>query len=126
MPDTPDPPKQRTITMSGRLPVRIKEQDWPIVASAQLSDARPGHNWTRKVEMYVRQHADGRRLVYGTCRSTIDGEPHKRGGELLDPGDDLVHMANEMAKALGYKAPDYTPEDLANALLADMPAEPLD
>ena len=91
MSDTTTTTKTRTITLTDRPPVRITEADWPIIASG---DERPGHTHngtpvpdyeTDRYTIRVRQHADGRALVYGVIDAATawTGTEDWRGGELL-------------------------------------------
>jgi hypothetical protein len=54
-----------TIKMSETAPVRIDTRDWPLIAQIDAHDGalkcQAATEWT----MCVREHADGRRLVYG-------------------------------------------------------------
>lgn len=59
--------KTRIITLTDARPVKIVEADWPVVAVAKTFG--DGHievqaNWTKAIR--VREHSDGRRIVYGT------------------------------------------------------------
>lgn len=63
----------RTITLTDRPPVRIGTAHWPIIASASGDDGPTDHNKheqsiahgeCRRWILHVRQHADGRTLVY--------------------------------------------------------------
>lgn len=65
--------KTRTITLTNRPPVKISDDQWPTIAEAsgdsfgsnfqaRQSNRDQCDNYTLK----VRQHADGRTLVYGT------------------------------------------------------------
>jgi hypothetical protein len=91
--------KTRTITLTGRPPVRIREAEWPICASAE-GDSYGGSDYGRyqqalgqgecdEYSIRVRQHADGRTLIYGVLSAArpcwgqpAGGESH-RGGVLL-------------------------------------------
>ena len=55
-----------TIPMTGRRPVRASKADWPVVARGNAHDP-PGHECQANTIwiVRVREHADGRRIVYG-------------------------------------------------------------
>jgi hypothetical protein len=87
-------PKVRTITLTGRAPVRVREDLWPVIASARRHDnqveCQANHLW----HLTVRQHADGRTLVYGSetrgLGGTYQGYEEAHAGELLDAGADVA------------------------------------
>lgn len=115
--------KIRTITLTDRPPVRIKEENWPRIASAHLHNSRSGieSDASRNWYLNLRQHADGRRILYGKHTTHWQGERYLFGGELLSPGDDVASVARRVSETIGYEEP-----DLARELLADMPAEDLE
>jgi hypothetical protein len=53
--------KYRTITLTNRAPVRIVEEDWPIIAEGHCGSETSECN----IEVRVRRHCDGRAIVYG-------------------------------------------------------------
>jgi len=61
-----------TIPLSDGAPVRIVDADWSVVRRVdRLSD--------RQAQMFVRRHADGRRIAYGST----SGVPNRQVGYLL-------------------------------------------
>ncbi len=54
-----------TVTMSERAPLKIDPEVWPLIASAYWFSGQHEcqANYIRRIE--VREHEDGRRLVYG-------------------------------------------------------------
>ena len=62
--------KKRTITLSNRPPVRINEEDWPLIASARDNEhdgqVECQSNSRSRWFIGVRQHGDGRAIVYAT------------------------------------------------------------
>jgi len=82
-----DKDKTRTITLSDRAPVTIREADWPTIASAAWGDGEVPSQHNRAAALRVRQHRDGRALVYAVYRSAWQREDDYRGGELIEaPG----------------------------------------
>jgi hypothetical protein len=87
-------PKVRTVTLTGKPPVRVREDLWPVIASARRHDGQvecqANHLW----HLTVRQHEDGRTLVYGSETSgpggAYRGYEEARAGELLDAGADVA------------------------------------
>jgi hypothetical protein len=116
--------KQRTITLTGRPPVKIYEDEWPVIATA--SD-RPGSfvngtpvpdYETDSLSLRVRQHEDGRVLVYGVLDAATawTGSRDWRGGVLLERGQDIAAAILAVARDGGL-------QDLAAECVADLPAE---
>ena len=126
--------KTRTITLTDRPPVRIREEQWPVIAHG-LHRAHDGQvecqaNRTWKTDIRVRQHEDGRSIVYGTYDydSAWQGERgvDARDGVLLDAGEDLVaairSVGASMAEAGGD---DHRIAEAVRQCIADLPAEEL-
>jgi len=127
-------PKPRTISLTDRAPVRIDEDLWPVVATAsdgvRMRNGTPLPDYEQaEWSLHVRQHADGRVLVYGGARAPSRGWPTHgasdwRGGELLAAGADL-------AAAIGRVGADLVrlggaPESVIRECIADLPAEVLE
>jgi hypothetical protein len=121
-----------TITLTGRAPVRVLKADWPILASA-TGDSCAGNDCGRyqqalgqgecdRYRLTVRQHEDGRAVVYGVLDAAIvewhapaGGEDH-RGGELLDAGADLAAAIRRVGESC------HLPDPLIRDCAADLPA----
>lgn len=58
--------KMIEITMSETAPVRIDAALWPVIASAETHDGKVECQANTEWAIKVREHADGRRLVYGS------------------------------------------------------------
>lgn len=131
--------KQRTITLTGRSPVTINEDEWPVIAGSgwgdnDRPDYEPEANRRADATLRVRQHTDGRTLVYGTYRyrTNFQGEDDVRAaaGVLLDAeGDIPAAVASTMNTLCTYNSlprewqPDW--RLLADECVADLPAETL-
>lgn len=126
--------KKRTITLTDRPPVRITDAEWPTLASGTFewhdNQYRFQANRTRDIFVKVRQHADGRVLVYAgyDTSSAWQGETgdRHRTGELLEAGGDIIaalhRVADELAtRALGAHANEI--RDCMNECIADLPAQ---
>lgn len=126
--------KTRTITLTGRPPVKINEDEWPRIAKGEHSDHdneyefQANRKW--KDGLIVRQHADGRALVYGYSLydTQFRGESDYayRGGYLLDAGADIPAAIRRVAAELVERgAPERLVTVVAHECIADLPAETL-
>ena len=132
--------------------MRVRKADWPILAQGR--DSHESHNGTplpRYESSYwrltVRQHADGRAVVYGVadlpepCWRPGDAATDWRGGETLPaateadrgPFDDDVLAASRrrVAAAIQRVGADLVrhggaPESVIRECIADLPATDLD
>ena len=120
--------KNRTITMTERAPVRICDDEWPVIASASEIHECGQHGQNGKVQwtVRVRRHKDGRALIYGTtsgacqCRDYTTDTPD--AGRLLGVGVHIVDAVTEVAGAI--LPADYgSARGLAQGVMADLPAE---
>ena len=83
--------KRMTIILTGRRPVTIDPNEWPYVALAENrdhdSEVPCQANRTWRCGLIVRQHADGRMIVYGgihyDSNFAHDRDYDWNGGELL-------------------------------------------
>ena len=130
-PKHPQDPRRRTITLTGRRPVIISEADWPVIAHGggdsgnALDSAHHQQAWTRgELDTYnlrVRQHADGRAIVYATLSAAgaWTGSEDHRGGELLATGADLAAAIARVGQECGL------PGRVIRRCLANLPAQAL-
>jgi hypothetical protein len=125
-----------TITLTGREPVKIRLDDWPIIAEADAYDYDNQYefqaNRKSKHTLKVRQHEDGRAIVYGFMDYDTKFQNESgfaaRGGELLGPGDSIPEAIKRVAGELeermptddGYSAGVFP--RLAHECTADLPA----
>ena len=124
--------KHRTITLTDRPPVRIREDAWPVIARASDWDGEFEFQANRKWTIIVRQNRDdGRTIVYGVSESQYPGEMDRAAGELLNPPDgtvitddawflhdDLVSTIHRVAERCGCSM-------IADKCIADLPAQDL-
>ena len=97
------------IKMTARAPLRFKADDWPVLAYADgdsRNDLRPGpRNDARQrgqADLYfllVRQHADGRSLIYGQLKAAYARYEQPAGGESFHAGY-LVPRPSEIISAI--------------------------
>lgn len=119
MSTAPNPIKRITITLSDAPPVRVRADEWPIVARADDHDGavecQANHVWW----ILVRRHVDGRTIVYGDLDSGPGGvHAGWRGasaGYLLRDADPeaTIRAIRRVAGVVG--------EDLGDRVIADLP-----
>jgi hypothetical protein len=121
--------KTRTITLSDRPPVKIVEEEWPIIASAKYWDTQHESQANRTWSLRVRQHQqDGRTIVYGIRSTRFQGERGAAAGELLTPPegaqikDDEWYVWDEIPAAIKRVAARCGCERIADDCIADLPA----
>ena len=121
--------KTRTITLTNRRPVKIVEEEWPIVAKA-TGDSYASCDYSRYQQarsqgeldefyLRVRQHADGRAIVYGLLAGAKawTGTDSWKGGELVAAGGDIAGAIRSVGTSGGF------PESVINDCIAALPAE---
>jgi len=135
--------RSRTITLYDRPPVRIREDEWPIMAAAEWAwhDGEVESQANRKHYCLLRVRQDrqqGRTVVYGVARYVTNWQREEpweyRGGQLLDT-DSGTMMANIVAaiREVGNRVADSIPDEdtarhmreLVDECIADLPAEEL-
>lgn len=134
--NTDNKPQKIQITLTDRPPVSIDKEAWPKIAAAS-GDSYGGSDYARhqqalgqgecdKFFITVRQHADGRTLVYGKLNAADAAWGAPAGGEDW-AGGYLVGKDNEdiveAIKKIGHESriPGYIVRDC----IADLPAEEL-
>lgn len=119
--------KKITVVMSERPPLRISEAAWPLIASAKQHDGQVECQANRIWRLRVRQHADGRTLVYGTYSSGYLHESDRAGGFLLSAeqatGEEIVRTIRRVAGIVTDDDQGDQYESLAQACIAELPAE---
>jgi hypothetical protein len=94
------------------------EDDWPTIASAKDWDNEHECQANKTWSLRVRQHADGRSLVYAVYDSCYPGQG-SRGGELLEAGADLPTAIRRVGERCEC-------EQIVDYCIADLPAEELE
>ena len=126
--------KQRTITLTDRRPVTINEDEWPVIAKAE-GDNYTGLDPARHIQasqqgeldeytLRVRQHADGRAIVYGAYTEGWNGahDGLTRAGRIVNPDGNppsIEQAIYSVGTDLGV------PRQLISDCTADLPAERL-
>jgi hypothetical protein len=120
---TTETTKKRTITLTGRRPVTIVDDNWPTIAKADWHNGGEfSCNSNRSYSIRVRQHEDGRVIVYATFTSSWAGECNRREGRLLDSEDqttDIVSVIKDVCEDIG------APDQLVSDCIANLPSEEL-
>jgi hypothetical protein len=126
----------RTITLTDRPPVRIREDEWPILAEASYHDydgeyaSQSFRHWRGWLK--VRRHQDGRTLVYAVCEheTAHRGERgyEQRAGELLPAATSMEEIVAAIKRV--HSTIDIVDEDhrdqwrlLAGECIASLPPE---
>jgi hypothetical protein len=122
--ETTNTSKNRTITLTDRAPVKIKESEWPVIAQASGDSADNDYARHNQAEvdtyiMKVRRHYDGRALVYGIfdAASAWAGSEDHKGGVLLAAGDDIPAAIRRVGEECGL------PDPVIRECIANLPAE---
>jgi hypothetical protein len=121
--------KSRTITLTGRAPVKVVEADWPVIAHGNSEQFDNEFRFqafeTTDIDLRVRQHADGRAIVYGVydhdTRHPGDECALWRCGVLLEPGADLAAAVQEVGDELLTLSDDKDVVAVTRACIADLP-----
>lgn len=113
------------ITMSERRPITIVKADWPLIARADRHDGAVESQANQHWAIRVREHTDGRRIVYGWLVNGNGGVPAgwrgAEGGFLIEPDDD-----DETIRSIRRIAGIIDDDQLADECIAALPAEELD
>ncbi|HTQ47486.1 MAG TPA: hypothetical protein VMI75_32240 [Polyangiaceae bacterium] len=114
------------IAMSERRPLSISKEAWPVIAQADWwnGEHKCQANYVRRIR--VREHADGRRLVYGTYSSGAGGVPvgfRGAAGGFLVPAHDGAPDDDETIRAIRCVAGIIGDDAMGAQCIADMPAE---
>ncbi len=138
-PTTDITPKTRTITLTDRPPVKIREDEWPVIAQGSGKSSVCHHTpipdyQVDDYDLRVRQHADGRTIVYGVLNASPawTGNESRRGGTILTPPGDGPLTADDgrtvdgmilvsTIRAVGMEC--GIPASVIRACVADLPAD---
>jgi hypothetical protein len=120
------PAKRKTIILTGRSPVSIDPKEWPIILEVWDHDGTFLTDANTVYAITVRQHDDGRRVVFGSRKKGPGGQtPEFRPihwGKILQPNEHLTHQTIvaivDCAEAIGYSP-------LGEIAIQNMPVEEL-
>ena len=104
--------------------MRIQEAAWPDLASAKWWDGHDEEKANRTKSIRVRQHADGRRLVYAVAASQWQGERGAHAGFLVAAEAGCPDDASTV-RAIHTVAETIDAPRLAAECIAALPAEDL-
>lgn len=112
--------KKITIHMSERSPVKIAVDDWPLIASVGWYNGEHECQANTVRAIKVRQHEDGRTVVYG-WEDEGPGGQHASfratyAGFMLAAGEDVARAIRRVAGLIGD-------DKLGDECIADLPAE---
>lgn len=118
--------KSITITLSDRAPVKINPELWPCIARATWHDGQVQVQANHEAFIRVRQHDDGRTLVYCSLHAG-NGGVHAgwrgaAGGFLLEDPHDPV-PSDDIVRAIRRCAGIISMPELGDECIADLPAE---
>jgi hypothetical protein len=126
-----------TITLTDRAPVKIKKDEWPLLAEATKENYDGEYesqaNWKSKWALRVRTHQDGRAIVYGVYSYSSNWMNARdfavRGGELLTTSTDLPAAIRRIGEWMAGQEQNEGDaarwESLINQCIADLPAQEL-
>jgi hypothetical protein len=109
--------------MSERRPITIVQSKWPVVSLASWFSGEHDCQANEKAYLRVRQHEDGRRIVYGDRDRGPGGMPAgyrgSHAGYLIPAGTDDAPTINAIRRVAGV----IGLHDLGDECIADLPAE---
>ena len=130
--------KMITIAMSEQPPVRVSAELWPIIASADWHDGKVECQANHVRFIRVRQHEDGRRIVYGKLDSGPGGVPQGWRGShagYLIPAIDatrnhptkvtIIPDEDATIRAIRRVAGVIGDDEMGSECIADLPAREL-
>ncbi len=116
--------KTHTITLTDHPPIAIRDDEWPVITYGRFhgSDHENEHRFQAnriwKMDICVREHADGRRIIYAVYdyETGLWGERnvHAKAGVMIDPGvtsDDLVQAIRAVGATISAAVRDAGRDD---------------
>jgi hypothetical protein len=108
--------KTRTITLTDRPPVKIRDDEWPLIAEGHWYDSPHKHQANRECHIRVRQHEDGRAIVYAQYDTAYQGERGQRAGAVLTADEDIAAAIRRVGETGNC-------QQCIDYCIADLPAE---
>lgn len=103
--------KRLVVHMTGRRPISIVRDDWPLIAwgveEEYNGQVRDESHETGDASIRVRQHSDGRLLVYGAF-AYVCGHPNSpshdaSAGAIYPAGSDIAEAIDEIVETMHAK-----------------------
>lgn len=114
------------VTMSERRPLSINKAEWPIIAKADWHNGQVECQANTVRRIRVREHKDGRRIVYGLQEAGHGGQyvgtRNPEGGFLVAAQGGHADE-EETIRALRRVGGILDDDGLANECIADLPTE---
>src|SRR4029077_20819837 len=121
--------KQRTITLTDRAPVKIDEEKWPLIAEGKDYSGQYDFQAFDGAWIKVRQHDDGRTLVYGYAGDWDGGgrpERENRRAGFIVGDNEAAETIRRVADILSEtECVGEIAHRAARECIADLPAEEL-
>lgn len=112
------------IAMSEQAPVIVDPEVWGLIADAEWYEGEHKSQANRTARIKVREHDDGRCIVYGSSDSAFRTERDEQAGYLV-PSKDGQRDKDEVIRAIRRVAGVIGHAELAADCIADLPAEEL-
>lgn len=123
---TTEKKKKIAVTMSERAPLKLDPDLWPLIASASTHDGQVECQANREWAIKVREHEDGRRVVYGWVQRGNGGMPigyrGASGGYLVEAG---ANAEEETIRAIRRVAGIIGDDSMGDECIGDLPAQEL-
>jgi hypothetical protein len=97
-------PETLTIVLTDARPIEVSKADWSLVAKAKDWDNTYEFQADRTWTMRVRQHDDGRCVVYGIHTTACSAGRDRRGGEMVDTIEDVPAAIRRVVRYLDFPA----------------------
>jgi len=117
--------KTITITMSDRAPIKVVAADWPVIARADWHSGEHACQANEEAWLKVREHADGRRIVYADRDSGPGGMALGYRGTAAGYLIGAPNAEAETVRAIRRAAGVIDKSELGDECIADLPAEEL-
>lgn len=110
----PKPNYTLTVTMTGRPPIRIRTEDWPVISYA----GNDQDQW-----LVTRKCRDTGTIIVSAVNRSED--PERRAGFLVDPTGDIVEGIEDAAHEASI-GPDLVQDAIAELPAEELTGEPVD